>query len=179
VPVLGKLFSSSMNIVARTERLILITPRIISDSPSTSLSKRVLKGAVKDIVKNSDQRLLDGSDEIELLARRQTQAVNGESPLKKPIDVFKNTVLSPDNQPNRVVKTKLSDLTIIPALKKKDQISQSVNKPIVQAKGDTGISVGTDRTDHAMTVSTQSKTSSGWGVGVIDNSASKWKEAVH
>ncbi len=181
VPVLGKLFTSNGNRVARTERLILITPKIIGENASKSASERILKGAAKDIVKNSDQRLAESREEIDLLANRQTKAVNGESSLKGPLDIVKQTVFSPRNQPNQpAVKTQLSDLTIIPELKRPDKPSALDNskEAIVD---DTPIG---NRQDHnlaakAIAVGARPNSNSNWTVGVIENTSSKWKQAVH
>jgi len=180
VPVLGKLFSSNRNRVARTERLILITPKIIGNTPSTATGDRILKGTAKDIVKNSDQRLAEGSDEIELLSKRQTQAVNGEPPLKKPLDAFKQTVLSPHNQPDRVVKTQLSDLTVIPELKTQGHATEPHNKQ--EAVGNQNIDGDQGKYQPGQTVAVAARPTSNtvWSVGRIDetDTSSKWKPAI-
>ena len=178
VPLLGKLFSSNGNRVARMERLILITPKIIGDSSSTSSSDRILKGAAKDIVKNSDQRLAEGSEEVELLANRQTLAVNGESALKKPIDAFKQTVLSPRNQPEApVVKTQLSDLAVIPELNRRHQATESDNSQLDIVRQNPNGSH--NQAAQAITVGAHPSSNTTWGVGVIGDTSSKWKQAVH
>ncbi len=181
VPLLGKLFTSNGNRVARMERLILITPKIIGDSSSTSTSDRILKGAAKDIIKNSDQRLAEGSDEIELLANRQTLDVNGESPFKKPIDAFKQTVLSPRNQPEApVVKTQLSDLTVIPELNKRHQATElGNNQEAIVNQNPNGDGQQNNAAAQIIAVDVHNNSNKVWSVGVIENTKSKWKQAVH
>jgi len=181
VPVLGKLFSSSQNTVVRTERLILITPKILGDSPSASTGDRILKGNAKDIIKNSDQRLAEGSEETELLSKRQTLAVNGESSLKRPLDAFKQTVLSPHNQPDRVVKTQLSDLTVIPELKKQVRITETDNKSNAIGNQNPGGGQGNNQSGKAIAVVARPSSNTDWSVGVIGDTdaSSKWKQAIH
>lgn len=180
VPLLGKLFTSNGNHVARKERLILITPKIIEDTSSASTGDRILKGDAKDIIKNSDERLAEASEQIELLADRQTLAVNGESPFKKPIEVFKQTVLSPQNQPEvPVVKTQLSDLTVIPELPKSQNVAEPDKGQEIIVNQNPDGRHNHNQTAQAIAVGVRPVSNKVWSVGVIEDSTSKWKEAVH
>lgn len=116
IPGLGRLFRSDAKSDSKTERMFLITPRIIDiNKDGHLLTGPVLHGRRDDIIINSDKRLEQGRDQIELKAQRFQKGIDGESPLKKPIDAFKNSVLAADKPSDiELEKTVLSSLLFIP-----------------------------------------------------------------
>ncbi len=115
IPALGRLFQSKGQRVTTTERLFLITPRIVGDNTHTNPDAPVLRGRMEDIVSSSDQRSERASDQIQLKADRATKSIKGPSAFKKPIDTMKKTVLAEGAVTENAEPTSINELLVIPS----------------------------------------------------------------
>jgi len=115
IPGIGRLFRSPSKEITKTERLFLITPRVV-DGEEDGHSGPILRGAMKDIVATSDRRRDKARDQIDLKLKRHTEEVNGPSPFEAVSNSIKKAAQTEPDDPNSLVKTQLSDLLIVPEL---------------------------------------------------------------
>jgi len=115
IPGIGGLFRSPTKRITKTERLFLITPRIVG-ADQDALTGPVLRGKIKDIVATSDRRNEQARDEVFLKSQRQTHEVNGPSAFSGAIETVKKAAQTAPIELENVVKTELSELLVIPVL---------------------------------------------------------------
>ena len=112
IPAVGKLFQSNRQNTSITERLFLITPRIVGESRRTG---PVLQGDATAIVDTSELRRKQVQSNVQEKANRQTQEINGtpakdtivfqETPLAQEDREYIKTLLNIPQKPMRVVST--------------------------------------------------------------------------